>query len=71
MSREDDFDDIIGSDETDAGQDDTSETLLDLDSVDESTDEAETEQIAASEAIEAVVVEDAPPQKPAARKKKK
>jgi hypothetical protein len=45
MSRKDDFDDIIDSpDEIDAGQDDTSEPLLDDDSLDESS-EGDVEEI--------------------------
>src|SRR6185295_19406948 len=40
MSREDDFDDVMDSpDEVDAGQDDTSEPLLEEESIDESADE--------------------------------
>jgi hypothetical protein len=71
MSREDDFDDIMDSDEIDAGQDDTSAPLLDLESVDESPADA-TEDLEAPEVSEPIPeVTPAPPRKPTPKKKKK
>jgi len=74
MSREDDFDDIMDSpDELDAGQDDTSEPLLNDESLDESADEVILE--VSRSAIGLVEPEEqeraAPSRRPAAKKKKK
>ena len=77
MSREDDLDDIMDSpDEVDAGQDDTSEPLLE-ESLDESpvedVDEAEVVSFTAeaSEPEEEMPAPARPARKPAAKKKKK
>jgi hypothetical protein len=72
MSREDDFDDIMDSDVGDNGQHDTSESLLEDESMDEPmADEAEvlgsTPEVA--ESVEEEVP--APSRRPAAKKKKK
>ena len=72
MSREDDFDDTMDSpDETDTGQDDTSEPLLE----DESVDESPTDEARDVEPISPVVAESTekmpPARKPTAKKKKK
>src|SRR5262245_38258938 len=75
MSREDDFDDIMDSpDDMDAGQDDTSEPLLD----DESLDESDETQSGTSAIIDIDTGEEEevpppprPPRKPAPKKKKK
>ena len=74
MSREDDFDDIMDSpDELDAGQDDTSEPLLNDESLDESADEVILE--VSRTTIGLVEPEEqeraAPSRRPAAKKKKK
>src|SRR5262245_63495364 len=69
MSREDDFDDIMDSDQLDTGQDDT-EPLLDLESVDESSADAAND-LEAPEAAQSVVEEmRVPARKPPAKKKK-
>jgi len=75
MSREDDFDDIMDSpDELDAGQDDTSEPLLNDESLDESADDEVILEVSTS-AIAPVEPEEqeraAPSRRPAAKKKKK
>lgn len=75
MSKEDDFDDIMGSpDELDAGQDDTSEPLLNDESLDESAEDEVILEVSRS-AIGVVEPEEqertAPPRRPAAKKKKK
>src|SRR5262245_44845523 len=71
MSREDDFDDTMDSpDETDTGQDDTSEPLLE----DESVDESPTDEARDVEPISPVVAESTekmPPARKTAKKKKK
>ena len=72
MSREDDFDDTMDSpDETDTGQDDTSEPLLE----DESADESPTDKTRDVEPISPVVAESTekmpPARKPTPKKKKK
>src|SRR5262245_3533918 len=72
MSREDDFDDIMDSDVGDTGQDDTSEPLLEDESMDEPmADEAE---VVGSTPVVAESVEEerpAPSRRPAEKKKKK
>jgi len=75
MSREDDFDDIMDSpDELDAGQDDTSEPLLNDESLDESADDEVILEVSTS-AIAPVEPEEqeraGPSRRPAAKKKKK
>jgi len=72
MSREDDFDDIMDSDVGETGQDDSSEPLLEDESMDEPmADDAEvlgsTPEVA--ESVEEEMP--APSRKPAAKKKKK
>ena len=69
MSREDDFDDIMDSDEVNAGQDDSSEPLLDLESVDESP--ADETDLEAPEAAEPAAPMTPPPSRKPAKKKKK
>jgi len=75
MSREDDFDDIMDSpDELDAGQDDTSEPLLNDESLDESADDEVILEVSRT-TIGLVEPEEqeraAPSRRPAAKKKKK
>jgi len=74
MSKEDDFDDIIDSpDELDAGQDDTSEPLLNDESLDESADDEVILEVSRSAIalVEPEEQERAPSKRPAAKKKKK
>jgi hypothetical protein len=76
MSREDDFDDIMDSDETYSGQDDTSEPVLEDESGESTADEEEVEFVETVPlASETVIVEmgvaPARPARPAAKKKKK
>jgi hypothetical protein len=72
MSREDDFDDIMDSDVGDTGQDETSEPLLEDESMDEPV--AEEAEVLGSTSVVAESVEEerpAPSRRPAAKKKKK
>src|SRR5262245_10823783 len=75
LSREDDFDDIMDSDETYSGQDETGEPLLE-DESGESTADEEVEYVESTPlTTETVIVEmgapPARPARPAAKKKKK
>ena len=66
MSREDDFDDIMDSDEMESGTDDTSESL-NLDSVDESEGDVESPETPAGTESVVEVVPAPPPRRPARR----
>ena len=71
MSREDDFDDIMDSDVTNPGQDDTSDFLIDDESVGLPVDEAEDVETVPKAAELVGEKMPAPPRKSTAKKKKK